>query len=69
MKNVNSEQYHVLEEYEGKYCRVFLNNSTCLTGFITLADGWIIVQKPNKKHCTVQLEYVVSVSEFDPSLY
>lgn len=66
MQNMNTQQYDVLKEYDGKYCRVFLGNSTCLTGWVTLADGWIVIQHPNRKQCTVQLEYVISISEFVP---
>lgn len=63
----DSEQYRIVKNYDGKYCRVFLANATRLNGYITLVDNWIVVRQPNKKQCIVQLPYVISISEYVPS--
>lgn len=60
------EQYQFLKDYDGKFCRVFLSNDSCLTGYVTLMDDWLIIQHPNKRQCTVQLQYVIGISEWVP---
>lgn len=66
MPECDVQQYQVLEEYDGEFCRVFLVNSTCLTGYVTRVGDWIIIEHPNKNRCAVQLRYVISVSRFEP---
>lgn len=66
MQDKESPQYLMLQKYDGKFCRVFLSNGSCLVGNVKLVDDWIVIQHPNKQQCSIQLPYVISISEFEP---
>ncbi len=66
MMDKDSKQYQKLLEYNGKYCRVFLMTLKCLVGYITLVDDWVLIERSPKERVLAQLQYVVSISEYEP---
>lgn len=65
MMDKDSMQYHKLLEYNGKYCRVFLMNLKCLIGYITMVDDWVLIERSTKERVLAQLQYVISISEYE----
>ncbi len=54
------------KEYDGQFCRVFTANSTCLTGYVTIKNGCALIKHPNGQQCVVSLNYVISMSDYQP---